>query len=142
MRQWEPTQNFITALVTQNESESDRRSARPGRPVATVVGCARRRPARWIIDSNGTTPFVAHVQEGRSASPPRRPTVRWSSANITPFPIFMRTRLQSRRREMLTEAFKLPPIPPIDSVGGIRGEGTQSELIRGYGLRHARYRGR
>ena len=43
------------------------------------------------------------------------------------------TLLQARRREMLTEAFKLPP---IDSFG----EGTQSELIRGYGLRHARYR--
>ena len=150
----EPTQNFLTAIVTQNASESDkpgmaivlseqanmglepppvlyvdgayvcgpslreaqedfrelhgpapaspdrgkvftveafdikveerRRSVRPGRPVVTVVGCARKRPARGIIDSNGTAPFVAYVQEGRSASPPRRPTVRWSSANITP----------------------------------------------------------
>ena len=64
--------------------EERRRSVRPGRPVVTVVGCARKRPARWIIDSNGTAPFVAYVQEGRSASPPRRPTIRWSSANITP----------------------------------------------------------
>lgn len=44
------------------------------------------------------------------------------------------TLLQARRREMLTEAFKLD----MHHRNGI--EGTQSELIRGYGLRHARYR--
>jgi hypothetical protein len=44
------------------------------------------------------------------------------------------TLLQARRREMLTGAFKLD----MHHRNGI--EGTQSELIRGYGLRHARYR--
>jgi len=44
--------------------------------------------------------------------------------------------LQARRREMQTEAFKTE----MHRRNGI--EGTQSELVRGYGLRHARYRGR
>lgn len=43
--------------------------------------------------------------------------------------------LQERRREMQTEAFK----KEMQRRNGI--EGTQSELIRGYGLRQARYRG-
>lgn len=44
--------------------------------------------------------------------------------------------LQARRREMQTEAFKRE----MRRRNGI--EGTQSELVRGYGLRHARYRGK
>jgi len=43
--------------------------------------------------------------------------------------------LQERRREMQTESFKLD----MHKRNGI--EGTQSELVRGYGLRQARYRG-
>jgi transposase len=43
--------------------------------------------------------------------------------------------LQARRREMQTEAFK----KEMHRRNGI--EGTQSELVRGYGLRQARYRG-
>jgi hypothetical protein len=43
--------------------------------------------------------------------------------------------LQARRREMQTEAFK----QDMHKRNGI--EATQSELVRGYGLRHARYRG-
>jgi hypothetical protein len=43
--------------------------------------------------------------------------------------------LQDRRREMQTEAFK----KEMHRRNGI--EGTQSELVRGYGLRQARYRG-
>lgn len=43
--------------------------------------------------------------------------------------------LQDRRREMQTEAFKLD----MRKRNGI--EGSQSELVRGYGLRQARYRG-
>ena len=43
--------------------------------------------------------------------------------------------LQARRLEMLTEAFRLE----MHRRNGI--EGTQSELVRAYGLRHARYRG-
>jgi len=43
--------------------------------------------------------------------------------------------LQERRREMQTEAFK----QDMHKRNGI--EGTQSELVRGYGLRQARYRG-
>ena len=43
--------------------------------------------------------------------------------------------LQERRREMHTEAFK----HDMHKRNGI--EGTQSELVRGYGLRQARYRG-
>jgi len=43
--------------------------------------------------------------------------------------------LQERRREMQTEAFK----QEMHRRNGI--EGTQSELVRGYGLRQARYRG-
>lgn len=44
--------------------------------------------------------------------------------------------LQARRQEMQTEAFK----QEMHQRNGI--EGTQSELVRGYGLRHARYRGK
>lgn len=44
--------------------------------------------------------------------------------------------LQARRREMLTDAFK----QEMQRRNGI--EGTQSELVRGYGMRHARYRGK
>jgi transposase len=43
--------------------------------------------------------------------------------------------LQARRLEMRTEAFRLE----MHRRNGI--EGTQSELVRAYGLRHARYRG-
>lgn len=43
--------------------------------------------------------------------------------------------LQERRREMKTDAFK----QEMHRRNGI--EGTQSELVRGYGLRQARYRG-
>jgi len=43
--------------------------------------------------------------------------------------------LQDRRREMQTDAFK----QDMRKRNGI--EGTQSELVRGYGLRQARYRG-
>lgn len=43
--------------------------------------------------------------------------------------------LQDRRREMQTDAFK----QEMHRRNGI--EGTQSELVRGYGLRQARYRG-
>ena len=43
--------------------------------------------------------------------------------------------LQARRREMQTDAFK----QEMHRRNGI--EGTQSELVRGYGLRQARYRG-
>jgi len=43
--------------------------------------------------------------------------------------------LQERRREMQTDAFK----QDMHKRNGI--EGTQSELVRGYGLRQARYRG-
>jgi transposase len=44
--------------------------------------------------------------------------------------------LQARRQQMQTEAFK----QEMHRRNGI--EGTQSELVRGYGLRQARYRGR
>lgn len=44
--------------------------------------------------------------------------------------------LQDRRKEMLTDAFK----QEMHRRNGI--EGTQSELVRAYGLRHARYRGK
>jgi transposase len=44
--------------------------------------------------------------------------------------------LQDRRREMQTDAFK----QEMHRRNGI--EGTQSELVRGYGLRQARYRGK
>jgi transposase len=47
----------------------------------------------------------------------------------------LHTLLQDRRREMQTEAFKME----MHRRNGI--EGTQSELVRGYGLRQARYRG-
>ena len=43
--------------------------------------------------------------------------------------------LQARRQEMKTAAFQ----EEMHRRNGI--EGTQSELVRGYGLRHARYRG-
>ena len=43
--------------------------------------------------------------------------------------------LQERRREMQTDVFK----QDMRKRNGI--EGTQSELVRGYGLRQARYRG-
>jgi IS5 family transposase len=44
--------------------------------------------------------------------------------------------LQDRRREMQTVEFK----KEMQRRNGI--EGRQSELVRGYGLRHARYRGK
>jgi transposase len=44
--------------------------------------------------------------------------------------------LQQRRREQITDEFK----EKMKRRNGI--EGTHSELIRGHGLRHARYRGR
>jgi transposase len=44
--------------------------------------------------------------------------------------------LQARRREMATKAYQLD----MHRRNGI--EGTQSELVRGYGLRQARYRGK
>jgi hypothetical protein len=44
--------------------------------------------------------------------------------------------LQARRQEMQTAAFK----KEMHRRNGI--EGTQSERVRGYGLRHARYRGK
>lgn len=44
--------------------------------------------------------------------------------------------LQDRRREMQTEAFK----EEMRRRNGI--EGTQSEMVRGYGMRQARYRGK
>jgi len=44
--------------------------------------------------------------------------------------------LQDRRREMQTETFK----KDMHRRNGI--EGTHSELVRGYGMRHARYRGK
>jgi transposase len=44
--------------------------------------------------------------------------------------------LQARRREMQTDAFK----EEMHRRNGI--EGTQSEMVRGYGLRRARYRGK
>ena len=44
--------------------------------------------------------------------------------------------LQERRREMQTDAFK----KEMHRRNGI--EGTQSELVRGYGMRQARYRGK
>ncbi|MBF0107535.1 MAG: transposase [Deltaproteobacteria bacterium] len=44
--------------------------------------------------------------------------------------------LQERRRTMQTEEYK----QDMKHRNGI--EGTQSELVRGYGLRHARYRGK
>jgi transposase len=47
----------------------------------------------------------------------------------------LHTLLQDRRREMKTEAFK----KEMQRRNGI--EGTQSELVRGYGLRQTRYRG-
>lgn len=47
----------------------------------------------------------------------------------------MHSLLQERRREMQTDAFK----KDMHQRNGI--EGTQSELVRGYGLRQARYRG-
>jgi transposase len=47
----------------------------------------------------------------------------------------LHTLLQDRRREMQTEAFE----KEMQRRNGI--EGTQSELVRGYGLRQARYRG-
>ena len=48
----------------------------------------------------------------------------------------LHTLLQDRRREMQTDAFK----QEARHRNGI--EGTQSELVRGYGLRQARYRGK
>jgi len=48
----------------------------------------------------------------------------------------LHTLLQDRRREMQTDAFK----QEMHRRNAI--EGTQSELVRGYGLRQARYRGK
>lgn len=194
----EPTQNFITAIVTQNASESDK----PG--MATVLSeqanMGLERPSALYVDGayvcgpslheaqeefrelHGPAPaspdrgkvftveaFDVKVEERQAicpsgqtssncsrlceektgkvnyrfewnntlcgACPRRAECIAATQTHRTLVVSEYHTLLQARRREMLTEAFQLD----MHHRNGI--EGTQSELLRGYGLRHARYRG-
>jgi hypothetical protein len=194
----EPTRNVITAVVTQNATESDqagmtevlaeqaRQELEPpgvlyvdgayvyaeGLHEAQTQGRELRGPARSSPKLGRALPvdqFDVHV-EGRKAVCPAGQTssqcsrvqedkagktiyrMEWNKAVCQACSLRdqclgdrqthrtievgqWHTLLQTRRREMQTEAFK----QDMHHRNGI--EGTQSELVRAYGLRRARYRG-
>ena len=194
----EPTANFLTAIVTQNATASDK----PG--MATVLaeqhalgleapstlyadgayicsealhaareqGWELRGPAPSAPDRGKVftiEAFDVHVEERYAVCPAGQRSsncsrlevlrtgkvdfrIEWSNAVCAICPqrdqcvstgqahrTFvvgeLHAFLQERRREMLTDAFK----QEMHRRNAI--EGTQSELVRGYGLRQARYRG-
>lgn len=194
----EPTQNFITAVVTQNATESDQpgmaqvlaelteQGVEPpgvlyvdGAYVyaealhdAQTQGRELRGPARpspknglmlrvdqfdvqvedrkAICPAGQTSSQCTRVQEDKAGHTIYR--IEWNNAICQACPLRdqclgqnqkhrtievgqWHTLLQARRREMQTEAFK----QDMHHRNGI--EATQSELVRAYGLRRARYRG-
>lgn len=194
----EPTQSFITAMATQNASESDKpgmiqvfsEQAEQGLeppPVLYVDGAyvhtealleaqtqgrelrgpAPASPDRGkgfpvdqfdvqveqrcaICPAGQTSRNCSRLQEEKTGKVAYR--IEWNQAVCQACPIRRQclsdqhthrtiavgqwhSLLQTRRREMQTEAFK----KDMYHRNGI--EGTQSELVRAYGLRRARYRG-
>lgn len=195
----EPTANFLTAIVTQNASASDK----PGMAevLAEQKDMGLEAPSTFHVDGayvfgkalheaqqegrelHGPAPaspdrgkvfpvdkFDVNVEERRAVCPASQPSsqcsrieeaatgkvayrIEWNNAVCGACPLReqcvsagqlhrtlvvgqFHTLLQNRRQEMKTEAFKME----MRRRNGI--EGTQSELVRGYGLRHARYRGK
>jgi transposase len=195
----EPTANFLTAMVTQDASASDK----PGMaqvlgeqqamgleppPVLYVDGAyvcseALRQAQEQERELRGPAPaspdrgkvftveaFDVHIEDRYAVCPAAQRSsncsrlevkntgkvdyrIEWSNATCGTCPLRsqcvssaqghrtivvgeLHSLLQARRREMQTEAFR----KEMHRRNAI--EGTQSELVRGYGLRHARYRGR
>jgi len=194
----EPTKGFITAMVTQNASESDKpgmtevfdEQAEQGLEAPPVLyvdgayvhaealheaqtqGRELRGPAPASPDRGQGFPvdqFDVHVEERYAVCPAGQTSsncsrlqeektgkvayrMEWNRAVCQACPLRgqclgkqqthrtiavgqWHSLLQARRREMQTEAFK----KDMHHRNGI--EGTQSELVRAYGLRRARYRG-
>jgi transposase len=195
----EPTANFITAIVTQNATASDKpgmaevlaeqqnmglespstlyvdgayvcgKSLNEAREQGrTLCGPAPASPDRGKVFT--VEAFDVHVEERYAVCPGTQCSsnfsrleeqstgkvdfrIEWSKTVCGPCPLREQcvstgqdhrtivvgqwhSLLQSRRREMQTDAFR----QEMHRRNGI--EGTQSELVRGYGLRHARYRGK
>jgi len=194
----EPTQNFITAVVTQNATQSDQpgmaqvfsEQAEQGVEPPGVLyvdgayiyaealhdaqtqgrelrGPARPSPRNGLIlrvdqfnvqvedrkaicPAGQTSSQCSRVQEDKAGKTIYR--MEWNQVVCQACPLRgqclgarqthrtievgqWHTLLQARRREMQTEAFK----QDMHHRNGI--EATQSELVRAYGLRRARYRG-
>lgn len=195
----EPTPNFLTAIVTQDATASDK--AGMGEVLAEQQRMGQEPPSTLYVDGayvssqalkdasdqgrelRGPAPhspnrgkvftaeaFDVHVEERYAICPAGERSsncsrlkakdtgkvhyrIEWNQSLCQSCPLLdkcvghtqkHRTLLvgehhlflQDRRREMQTDAFKLE----MHSRNGI--EGTQSELIRGHGMRHARYRGK
>jgi transposase len=194
----EPTRSIITAVVTQNATESDqtgmaqvfREQAEQGLEPPDVLyvdgayvyaeglheaqaqGRELRGPARPAPKVGRALPvdqFDVHVEDRKAICPAGQTSsqcsrvqedkaghtiyrMEWNKSVCQACPLRDRclgerqthriievgqyhTLLQARRREMQTEAFK----KDMHHRNGI--EGPQSELVRAYGLRRARYRG-
>lgn len=194
----EPTANFLTALVTQNATASDKRGM--ALVLAEQQALGLDTPAALYVDGayvcsealqaahaqgwelRGPAPaspdrgkvftlaaFDVHVEERYAVCPAGQRSsncsrlevqrtghvdfrIEWCNAVCSACPQrdqcistdqqhrtfvvgALHSLLQERRREMQTDAFK----QEMHRRNAI--EGTQSELVRGYGLRQARYRG-
>jgi len=195
----EPTANFITAIVTQDASASDK--AGMSEVLAEQQRMGLEPPDTLYVDGayvssqalkdakdqsrelRGPAPhspnrgkvftveaFDVHVQQRYAICPADKRSsncsrlkakdtgkvdyrIEWNKSLCQSCPLLdqcvghtqnhrtllvgeLHSFLQDRRREMQTDAFKLD----MHSRNGI--EGTQSELIRAHGMRHARYRGK
>ena len=194
----EPTANFLTAVVTQNATASDKAgmtqvlSAQQalglevpsalyvdGAYVSSEALAEARAQGRELRGPAPASPdrgkvftvaaFDVHIEERYAVCPAGQRSsncsrlevqrtgkvdfrIEWSQTVCQACPLrdqcvstgqahrtfvvgALYSLLQERRREMQTAAFKLE----MCRRNGI--EGTQSELVRGYGLRQARYRG-
>lgn len=194
----EPTRNFITAIVTQNATESDKAGLAQVMTEQKEMGLEP--PSALYVDGAYVSSHALYEaqQDGRElrgpapASPDRGKVftverfdvhtedrfavcpaghsstnfsclhvahtgrvdyrIEWNNTICGDCPLFRQCvsekqshrtilvgehhdLLQTRRREMGTDAFKIE----MHRRNGI--EGTQSEMIRAFGLRHARYRG-
>jgi transposase len=195
----EPTANFLTSIVTQNATDSDKagmvevfdqeRNHGLDAPSALYVDGAyvssealkdARDEGRELRGPAPASPnrgkvftveaFDVHVEERYATCPSGQSSsncsrleeqatgkvayrIEWNKSVCETCPLCVQcvsagqthrtivvgelhSLLQYRRREMQTEAFK----KEMHRRNGI--EGTQSELVRGYGLRQARYRGK
>jgi len=194
----EPTANFVTSIVTQAATASDKAGMSSvleeqnsmgldapaalyvdGAYVSSEALKAAREEGRELRGPAPASPdrgkvftveaFDVHVEERYAICPQGQRSsncsrleeqstgravfrIEWSNAVCGACPLRaqcvsagqdhrtfvvgeLHTLLQERRREMQTEAFK----QDMRKRNGI--EGTQSELVRAYGLRQARYRG-
>lgn len=194
----EPTRNFITAIVTQEATGSDKAGLKQVKVEQQEMGLER--PSVRYVDGayisgpalheaqqegselRGPAPaspdrgkvftvesFDVHVAERWAVCPGGQRSTNWSrleqastskvdhriewnqslcgSCPLCPRCVSERQKhrtivvgehhdlLQARRRQMQTKAFQVE----MHRRNGI--EGTQSELVRAFGLRHARYRG-